>query len=581
MGLPQHTKPIIETVMTPHGDNVTPGSTGTKVTPHHYTDSSIALRLPCSCSSYRNRGLPCPCSIQAAAHLTSRAVERILHESRFFPPGCEYEPYLNPKNIPPGTPISNHAYSHTSVVKSRQIIDLSEDHSAMLGNTSNHSISSLRSTGSRGSRSNLSHVVDVAALINRKIMQVDRDELKIGMTLGKGGFCNVRKATLQFIDLGKEYTRKSTRRQREQSESTTSVSFSDESMNPEDIPPPHPRKTSVRRQSDEKTQEYCIKFLKPAIVADRKKFSRGTADLAIEAHFLATLNHPHILKLRGVSKGFHLFHPEDYTEVLGKLPHHPDKQDGFFLLLDKLKETLDFKIYETWKLQQDRFKTFGFKVQDFRGTKKRAFRLDRLVIALQLAQAMQYLHQHDIVYRGRSYFLFLAVIIEVHIANTHCQDLKPDNVGVDSRGMVKLFDFGLAKELKDYRKANDGTYKLTSNTGSRRYMAPEVAKRERYNTLVDVFSFGILLWEICSLEKPFDGYSEQRHFNSVILGHHRPRMDVIKHEKWPVDVRETMVLCWSPKWQDRPTFRDVVSTLFQAYNSLIQECELDYKPPSL
>ena len=83
------------------------------------------------------------------------------------------------------------------------------------------------------------------------------------------------------------------------------------------------------------------------------------------------------------------------------------------------------------------------------------------------------------------------------------------------------------------------------------------------------------------MEKPFDGYSEQRHFNSVILGHHRPRMDVIKHEKWPVDVRETMVLCWSPKWEDRPTFRDVVSTLFQAYNSLIQECELDYKPPSL
>jgi serine/threonine protein kinase len=160
-------------------------------------------------------------------------------------------------------------------------------------------------------------------------------------------------------------------------------------------------------------------------------------------------------------------------------------------------------------------------------------------------------------------------------------DLKPDNVGVDSNGMVKLFDFGLAKELKEFRRADDGTYQLTSNTGSRRYMAPEVAKRERYNLSVDVFSFGILLWEICALQKPFDGYSELRHYNSVILGHQRPRMDIIKSDKWSVAIRDVMIHCWSPNWEDRPTFRDVVSTLVQAYDGLSQECLLDYKPPPL
>jgi serine/threonine protein kinase len=44
-------------------------------------------------------------------------------------------------------------------------------------------------------------------------------------------------------------------------------------------------------------------------------------------------------------------------------------------------------------------------------------------------------------------------------------------------------DFGLAKELK--KKHLDGTFKLTGNTGSRRYMAPEVAKEQHYGLPVD------------------------------------------------------------------------------------------------
>jgi serine/threonine protein kinase len=53
------------------------------------------------------------------------------------------------------------------------------------------------------------------------------------------------------------------------------------------------------------------------------------------------------------------------------------------------------------------------------------------------------------------------------------RDLKPDNVGFDVRGDVKIFDFGLAKELDLSKKLDDGTYNLTADTGSLRYMAPE------------------------------------------------------------------------------------------------------------
>jgi serine/threonine protein kinase len=57
------------------------------------------------------------------------------------------------------------------------------------------------------------------------------------------------------------------------------------------------------------------------------------------------------------------------------------------------------------------------------------------------------------------------------------RDLKPDNIGFDVRGDVKIFDLGLAKEIDPKKKLPDGTYNLTADTGSLRYMAPEGKQR--------------------------------------------------------------------------------------------------------
>jgi serine/threonine protein kinase len=63
---------------------------------------------------------------------------------------------------------------------------------------------------------------------------------------------------------------------------------------------------------------------------------------------------------------------------------------------------------------------------------------------------------------------------------------KPDNIGFDAKGNVKIFDFGLAKELKDKDRTGDGLYKLTGFTGSIRYMAPEVGLKHAYNQKADI-----------------------------------------------------------------------------------------------
>jgi len=297
---------------------------------------------------------------------------------------------------------------------------------------------------------------------------------------------------------------------------------------------------------------YCIKFLKPSVLVNRKKFARGTADLCIEAHFLAVLSHPHILQLRGVTEGFKLFNPYS-SNFLRNITHYAGREGCCFVLLDRLHSTLDEKITGCWKEESDKLHGLMYKVgwKDMRGSRKRTLKLKLLTSAIQVAEALWYLHNHNIIYR----------------------DLKPDNIGFDSNGIVKLFDFGLVKELKAHRRYSDGTYLLSANTGSRRYMAPEVAKKERYNLSADVYSFGILLWEICSLQKPFDGYSESEHTNEVLNLGKRPKMDGGAIKEWSKDIAGLIKKCWDQDLHQRPNFGNIINELKASFKTYARGSE--------
>lgn len=256
-----------------------------------------------------------------------------------------------------------------------------------------------------------------------QILQLDAESIQLGKVLGKGGFCAVYEAHIP-----------------------SRLIYPDSVLNSRHGS--SDGKTNIDDTYDEFDHdgEYCVKFLKANVLPERKKFARGIADLSIEAHFLASLNHPHILKLRAVSKGFALFDPNS-PNFLSSLTHQPGLEGGCYILLDRLVLTLDKKINLEWKETQAKWSSFVSRtIHDIRGVKRKMFRLERITVALQLAQAMQYLHQHNICYR----------------------DLKPDNIGFDRHGSLKLFDFGLAKELKEHRRHPDGTYQLTANTGSKR-----------------------------------------------------------------------------------------------------------------
>ncbi|XP_048134041.1 probable serine/threonine-protein kinase DDB_G0267514 [Rhodamnia argentea] len=102
---------------------------------------------------------------------------------------------------------------------------------------------------------------------------------------------------------------------------------------------------------------------------------------------------------------------------------------------------------------------------------------ERLSLALEIAQAMQYLHEQKprVIHR----------------------DLKPSNIFLDDAMHVRVADFGHARFLGDEELA------LTGETGTYVYMAPEVILCEPYDEKCDVYSFGVVLNELVTGEHPF------------------------------------------------------------------------------
>jgi serine/threonine protein kinase len=186
-----------------------------------------------------------------------------------------------------------------------------------------------------------------------------------------------------------------------------------------------------------------------------------------------------------------------------------------YLLLEKHSTLLSHKIGE-WEL----------------ATVENEQIYDRLLVATSLVSALRYLHSHNIVYR----------------------DLKADNVGWDARtNQVILFDFGLAREIQaDGDKESDtkrnDQYQMSGHTGSWAYMAPEVAKGYRYGLRVDVYSFGILLWEILSGSRAFGGRNSQPTNPDA-----RPPF----LRSWPESLERLLTDCWHWNPNRRPSFDDI------------------------
>ena len=146
----------------------------------------------------------------------------------------------------------------------------------------------------------------------------------------------------------------------------------------------------------------------------------------------------------------------------------------------------------------------------------------KLKIALQAARALQYIHEQGIVHR----------------------DIKPENVHINQAGVVKLMDFGIAK-TEGLAMTRAG-YVL----GTPYYMAPEQVTGQNITGQVDVYAFGVMLFELLCGAKPIDADTVERIFYSIL---NEPlKLDPLYQAAIPQAICDLVAKCTAKNPSDRP-----------------------------
>ncbi|XP_069462572.1 mitogen-activated protein kinase kinase kinase 7 isoform X13 [Ambystoma mexicanum] len=130
------------------------------------------------------------------------------------------------------------------------------------------------------------------------------------------------------------------------------------------------------------------------------------------------------------------------------------------------------------------------------------------------------------------------------------RDLKPPNLLLVAGGTVlKICDFGTACDIQTH---------MTNNKGSAAWMAPEVFEGSNYSEKCDVFSWGIILWEVITRRKPFDEIGGPA-FRIMWAVHNGTRPPLIKHLPKPIE--SLMTRCWSKDPSQRPSMEEIVKIM--------------------
>jgi eukaryotic-like serine/threonine-protein kinase len=215
----------------------------------------------------------------------------------------------------------------------------------------------------------------------------------------------------------------------------------------------------------------ALKFVPDNLIGDRKSLDRFER----EARAASRLNHPHICTIHDI---------EDNNG-------HP------FIVMEKL---------EGQSLKQ--------RMQGGKALEVEAI----LDIAVQVAEALEALHAKGIIHR----------------------DIKPANIFITTNGQVKVLDFGLAKLSRDGLPASDETPYEDSLTaigvvpGTAVYMAPEQARGEDLDPRSDIFSFGVVLYEMATGKKPFRGTNVVTTLDAML--HQKPAAPRSVNPNLPVEL---------------------------------------------
>ena len=151
--------------------------------------------------------------------------------------------------------------------------------------------------------------------------------------------------------------------------------------------------------------------------------------------------------------------------------------------------------------------------------------------------------------------------IEIPTKIVHC-DLAARNCLVAEPRVIKIADFGMAHELYQeyYQRGNAGLLPV-------RWMAPESLSMGKFSVASDVWSFGVVLWEMVTFgETPFTGMNN----NSVMQNIKKGGM-LTRPNNCPDSIYDLMRKCWRQTPDDRPTFLDLGHLIMEMHSNISQQ----------
>lgn len=284
-------------------------------------------------------------------------------------------------------------------------------------------------------------------------------------------------------------------------------------------------------------KDRVIKVLKPKLLKKPALFAGSAADLVREGILLSHLSHPNLLK----------------CYAMGTLADFSNgRHDSCALVLERLDITLKDQLTE-WRnkariiLPSPSVATTPsvhnvlFVLSGTRHRRLRQTLLQRTDVLCQLAEAIQFLHDNGIMHR----------------------DLKPDNIGFVGT-TLKVFDLDVCRILPKGANHSKDLFHFTKHVGSPRYMAPEVARGERYNVKADIYAFGLVAYEVLSLQKPYHDIPSDKMDARVFYQGARPTCP----SQWPRSVTSSITKCWAETIDQRPTMSQVLEELRETLDQM-------------
>ena len=174
----------------------------------------------------------------------------------------------------------------------------------------------------------------------------------------------------------------------------------------------------------------------------------------------------------------------------------------------------------------------------------------RLRLLIDISRAMNYLHTND-----PQIIHFDLKSLNILLTDEIKENSENNNV------TIKISDFGLSKIINKEKIEWEATEGIV---GSVQWMAPEVIQNNCVdNTKVDIYAFGIIIWEVCSRIYPYKDMNSEDIINFVINENGRPDCNLLPVDQMPKGLLNLIENCWNTDPNLRPNFSMILYTLIK------------------